>query len=1210
MPTSITEALAHRILILDGAMGTMIQTYDLEEKDFRGTDYANHPDALKGCNDLLSMTRPDIILDIHTRFLEAGADVIETNTFNANAISMLDYDLVSEVYVMNKRSAELAVQAAQTVSQRDGKPRWVAGSMGPTNRTASLSPDVNDPALRNVSFDMLMEAYAEQARGLLDGGVDVLLPETTFDTLNLKAALFAIEKVFEERQQRVPVIASVTITDASGRTLSGQTLSAFLTSIDHQDLLGVSLNCALGADEIRPYLQELAQESSVYTACFPNAGLPNAFGGYDDSPERMAALLKEYAESGWLNIVGGCCGTRPEHIRHIAEAVAGIAPRTPKPPATLSRFSGLERLEVRPESNFLLVGERTNITGSRKFARLIREGLFEEAVQVARQQVENGANILDVNMDEGLIDSVAAMKTFLNLIATEPEITRIPVMIDSSRWEVLEAGLQCLQGKCIVNSISLKDGEALFLERARKIQRYGAAAVVMAFDEAGQATTAADKIRICKRAYDLLMGIGFAPQNIIFDPNILTVATGIEEHNGYALAFFEALEAIKASCPGALTSGGVSNVSFSFRGNDFVREAMHAVFLYHAIQKGLDMGIVNAGQLQLYEDIPGALKTAIEDVYFDRHPQATEKLLEISEQYQNSANKQQQLSPEWRKEPLAKRLAHALRHGITEFLIGDLEEALAQEMTPLGIIEGPMMDGMNEVGDLFGAGKMFLPQVVKSARVMKQAVAFLEPLMKQGEQKRHTKGKILMATVKGDVHDIGKNIVGVVMACNHYEVIDIGVMVPAEKILAEAIAHQVDVIGLSGLITPSLDEMVHVAQEMERQNFKVPLLIGGATTSKKHTAVKIAPMYSTEVVHVTDASRSVGTLRDLLTPEFRVPFLESLQKDQSYLRERFLASQQTSSYRSLAEARANAPEIDWHNYVPPTPAFTGVRYLHDISLAEIVPFIDWTPFFITWELHGTYPRILEDPVVGTAARELFEQAQEMLKKIVAEQWIKAHAAYGFFEAHATGDDMVLNADGQTVIHSLRQQHARKGANYALADFIAPKGHPDQDYLGAFVVTTGDGIEKHLTQFKAQQDDFSAIMLQALADRLAEALAEKMHQQARQEWQLGNEQDLSLQDLIKERYQGIRPAPGYPACPDHTEKRTLFSLLDADQIGVTLTEHCAMYPAASVSGWYFSHPESRYFSLGKIRNDQLTEYAQRKGWTANVARQWLRPNLEL
>ncbi len=1221
MSKHLETALSERILILDGAMGTMIQTYDLQEDDFRGETYKDHPDPLKGCNDLLSITRPDIIAEIHTRFLEAGADIIETNTFNANAISMLDYNLVSEVYELNKQSAIVAVKAAEAVSKKDGKPRWVAGSMGPTNRTASLSPDVNNPALRNISFAELVEAYAEQARGLLDGGVDFLLPETTFDTLNLKAALFAIENVFQERNSRVPVIASVTITDASGRTLSGQTLTAFLTSVAHHDLLGLSLNCALGADEIRPYLQELAQEAPVYTACFPNAGLPNAFGGYDDSPEAMAALLKEYAESGWLNIVGGCCGTQPEHIQTIANAISGIAPRIPVEASSAPRFSGLERLEIRPDSNFLLVGERTNITGSRKFARLIREELYEEAVQVARQQVEGGANILDVNMDEGLIDSEAAMRTFLNLIATEPEITRIPVMIDSSRWEVIEAGLQCLQGKCIVNSISLKDGEALFLERAQKILQYGAAAVVMAFDEQGQATSTEDKVRICKRAYDLLVNIGFPPQDIIFDPNILTVATGIEEHNGYALSFFEALARLKKECPGALTSGGVSNVSFSFRGNNFVREAMHAVFLYHAIQNGLDMGIVNAGQLQVYEDIPETLRKAIEDVYFNRSPDATEKLLELSQNYQGEGRKQAQLSPEWREEALNKRLAHALRHGITEYLIQDLEEALAQHMTPLSIIEGPMMDGMNEVGDLFGAGKMFLPQVVKSARVMKQAVAFLEPLMAREDQKSTSKGKVLMATVKGDVHDIGKNIVGVVMACNHYEVIDIGVMVPAEKILAEAIAHDVDVIGLSGLITPSLDEMVHVAQEMERQNFKVPLLIGGATTSKKHTAVKIAPTYSTEVVHVTDASRSVGTLRDLLMPEFRASFLDGLKAEQAHIRDRFLAGQKKKSYRPLAAARKNAfgtsthAPFDWDSYTPPTPAFTGVKYLHDIPLEDIVPFIDWTPFFITWELHGVYPRILEDEVVGKAARELFEQAQTMLTQLVEEKWLRAHAAYGFFEAAAHGDDIhIQTSRGEQVFHSLRQQHERNKPTYALADFIAPVHGSDaqsKDHLGGFVVTAGDGIEAKINAFKAQQDDFSAIMLQALADRLAEALAEKLHLEARQQWGLEQSDalgDINLQDLIKERYQGIRPAPGYPACPDHTEKRTLFKVLDADQIGVTLTEHCAMYPAASVSGWYFSHPDSRYFSLGDILEDQVKDYAERKGWSQAETEQWLRPVL--
>ncbi|MGV3524692.1 MAG: methionine synthase [Candidatus Sericytochromatia bacterium] len=1203
--TDLLSALQERILILDGAMGTMIQSFGLAEADYRGTVYADHPSPLKGCNDLLALTRPDVLTQIHGDFLRAGADIIETNTFNANAISMADYDLVDQVYALNRASAEVAVAAAQAAAATDGKPRWVAGSMGPTTRTASLSPDVNNPAYRSVTFLELAAAFAEQARGLLDGGVDLLLPETHIDTLNLKAALYGIEKVFQERGQRVPVLASVTIPDASGRTLSGQTMEAFWTSISAYELLGVSINCALGASEMRAYVQELSRLAPIHVCCFPNAGLPNEMGGYDDDPEKMAAILADFARSGWLNIVGGCCGTRPDHISRIAAAVREIAPRPlPSPPA-YPRFSGMEPLVLRPDSNFTLIGERTNITGSRKFARLIREEQYEAALAVARQQVEGGANVLDVNMDEGLIDSVAAMRTFLNLIASEPDIARLPIMIDSSRWEVLEAGLQCVQGKSIVNSISLKDGEALFLERARTIRQYGAATVVMAFDENGQATETANKVAICERAYRLLTEeVGFAPEEIIFDPNILTVATGLEEHNNYAIAFIEAVREIKQRCPGALVSGGVSNISFSFRGNDYVREAMHAAFLYHAIQAGLDMGIVNAGQLQVYSEIPAELLEHVEDVLFNRRPDATERLVDLAERYRGSDSGREVQAQAWRSEDLAKRLSHALRHGTSEFLDADLQEALAVYPTPLSIIEGPLMDGMNEIGELFGAGKMFLPQVVKSARVMKQAVAVLQPLMEKDSAQARSKGKILLATVKGDVHDIGKNIVGVVLACNHYTIRDLGVMVPAERILAEAQSWGADVIGLSGLITPSLDEMVHVASEMQRQGFTLPLLIGGATTSRKHTAVRIAPAYEHIVAHIVDASRAVGGLRDLLATD--TGYAESLKAEQAQVRERYAANQ-AKPLLSLSAARAAAPRYDWNTVDRPKPAFVGLCTLEP-PLAELIPYIDWTPFFSTWELAGVYPRILDDAVVGSAARELFAQAQAMLHQIVAENWLQARARYGFFAAHSSGDDIILGHNDKTVVfHTLRQQEVRPGKpRQALADWIAPAGH--SDHIGAFVVTAGLGIEPHLARFEAEHDDFNAILLKALADRLAEALAEWLHVQARRDWGYGTDEQLTLQDLIKERYRGIRPAPGYPACPDHSEKRKLFALLQAEEMGVQLTEHCAMYPAAAVSGFYFAHPESRYFSVGRIGRDQLADYAARKGWSLAEAENWLRPSL--
>lgn len=1201
----LLEALKSRILILDGAMGSMIQTYGLSEEDYRGDVYASHPVSLKGCNDLLPVTRPDVIREIHTRFLDAGADIIETNSFNANAVSMADYDLVSESYRLNLAAAQVAREAADTVSAASGRLRWVAGSMGPTTRTASLSPDVNDPAARTVTFDQLVAAFAEQARGLLDGGVDILLPETHIDTLNMKAALFAIEQVFIERGERVPVIASVTIPDVSGRTLSGQTVEAFWTSISHFPLLAVSINCALGASEMRPHVQELARLADCKLCCFPNAGLPNEFGGYDDTPAMMAGLLKEFAGEGWLNIVGGCCGTTPDHIAAIAEAIQGLAPRQTPERSELPRFSGLEPLVVRPDSNFLLVGERTNITGSRRFARLIREQRYEEALAVARDQVEGGANILDVNMDEGLIDSVAVMTTFLNLIAAEPDIARIPVMVDSSRWEVLEAGLKCLQGKSIVNSISLKDGEAAFLEKARLIRRYGAGVVVMAFDEQGQATDKDHKVSICKRAFDLLtQRCGFAPQDIIFDPNILTVATGIEEHNDYAHAFIEAVREIKQQCQGALISGGVSNVSFSFRGNDYVREAMHAAFLYHAIQAGLDMGIVNAGQLMLYEEIPAELLTRIEDVLFNRHPEATERLVELAETYMGNKQQNQAVAAAWRSDSIEKRLAYALRQGVSEHLESDLEEAL-QSYKPLGIIEGPLMDGMNEIGDLFGAGKMFLPQVVKSARVMKQAVAYLQPLMENDAAAASSKGRVLMATVKGDVHDIGKNIVGVVLACNHYEIHDLGVMVPANKILAEAKRINADVIGLSGLITPSLDEMVHVASEMQREGFKLPLLIGGATTSRKHTAVRIAPAYEQMVAYVPDASRAVGTLKELLDPESG--YQARLSAEQQGLRDRFAADQKAKNLLSIKEARSRRPVYDWETEKPAQPAFTGVREV-DLPVSELIPYIDWTPFFTAWQLPGAYPRILDDERVGASARELFEQAQVMLKRIQAENWLEPKGRYGFFEANSDGDDIVLNHEGESVrLYTLRQQDPRKdGIQHALSDWIAPAESGVKDYLGAFAVTSGDGLEAPLAEFAKNHDDYSSILLKALADRLAEAAAERLHQIARADWGYGVGEDLSIQDLIKERYRGIRPAPGYPACPDHSEKRSLFKLIQPEQIGITLTEHCAMDPAASVSGWFFGHPESRYFTIGKIGPDQLEDYAARKNWELSEAETWLRP----
>lgn len=1210
MSISLETLLQERIVILDGAMGTMIQTFGLEEADFRGHQFLHHPQSLKGCNDLLCLTRPELIQGIHRAFLEAGADIIETNTFNAQSVSLADYGLQDQVYAINKAAAELACAVAQEVSARDGRPRWVAGSIGPTNRTASLSPDVNNPGFRNISFMELVAAYTEQIRALMDGGVHLLLPETTFDTLNLKAALYAIETVFESSGHRLPVIASVTITDASGRTLSGQTLEAFWSSISHFPLLAVSINCALGAAQMRAHVEELARLAPVYVCCFPNAGLPNEFGGYDETPTQMAAILRDFAEQGWLNIVGGCCGTRPEFISAIAQAMQGVAPRRiPEVPA-LPRFSGLEALTLHPDANFILVGERTNITGSRKFARLIREENYEAALEVARQQVEGGANLLDINMDEGLIDSEAVMRKYLYLLAAEPDIAKLPVMIDSSRFEVLEAGLQCLQGKCVVNSISLKEGEAVFLERARKIRRYGAAVVVMAFDESGQAVTVEHKVTICHRAYRLLTEtVGFPPQDIIFDPNILTVATGMEEHAEYARAYLEAIGEIKALCPGALISGGVSNLSFSFRGNDYVREAMHAVFLYHAIRAGMDMGIVNAGQLAVYEDIPPKLREHIEDVLFNRRSDATDRLVTLAETYRAQGN-QREKDERWRQGDLQERLNHALVHGIDSYLEQDLLEALARFSRPLEIIEGPLMTAMNLVGDLFGDGKMFLPQVVKSARVMKKAVAWLFPYLEADKTASTSKGKILLATVKGDVHDIGKNIVGVVLACNNYEIIDLGVMVPAERILAEARAAGVDIIGLSGLITPSLDEMVHVAREMERLGLKLPLLIGGATTSAKHTAVKIAPVYTGPVVHVNDASRAVTVVSQLLSETQAPAYLEQVRQQQAQTRERYL-NRAARPLLSLEQARARAPQYDWSQVELAQPEFSGVRILSQIPLAELLPYIDWTPFFSAWELRGTYPAILQHPEMGHAARELFEHAQTLLAQIVAENWLEARAVYGFFPAAAQGEDILIYSDAertrvQTVFHTLRQQEELGRPPLALADWIAPVQSGCQDWLGAFAVTAGLGLDRHVQRYEAVHDDYHAILLKALADRLAEALAEWLHQRVRREWGYGRAEHLTPQELIAEKYRGIRPAPGYPACPDHTEKRTIFALLGAEAIGLTLTEHCAIIPTAAVTGWFFAHPQAHYFSISRIGADQVADYARRKGMTQTEMERWLAP----
>jgi 5-methyltetrahydrofolate--homocysteine methyltransferase len=1221
---ALVDTLKRRIVFIDGAMGTMIQARKLEEADYRGKEFADHKRDLRLCNDVLNITQPTIIEDIHRQYLEAGADIIETNTFNANAISMAEYRLQGYVYEINKAGAQVARRAANGfVSKNPGRLCWVAGSIGPTSRTASASQDISSPASRAVTFDQLRDAYYEQIRGLVDGGVDLLLVETIFDTLNGKAALFAAQQYFEDTGLRLPLMASVTIVDLSGRTLSGQTVEAFWISVSQAPLLSVGINCALGAKQMRAHIEELSRIAPIFTSCYPNAGLPNSFGGFDETPESMSADLREFASSGWVNIVGGCCGTTPAHIRAIREAIQGIPPRRCRggsrtaPTEGYTRFSGLEPLVIRPETGFVNIGERTNVTGSPKFAKLILGGQFEEGLSVARQQVEGGAQIIDVNMDEAMLDSEQAMTTFLNYIASEPDIARVPIMIDSSKWSVIEAGLKCLQGKGIVNSLSLKEGEEAFKQRARLIKRYGAGMVVMAFDEAGQADTTARRVAICARSYRILTEeVGVDPCDIIFDPNVLTVATGIEEHRNYAVSYIESTRQIKAMLPGCKVSGGVSNISFSFRGNNAIREAMHSAFLYHAIRAGMDMGIVNAGQLAVYEELPRDLLDRVEDVLLNRRPDATERLLAFSESFKQRDRTEVQ-EDAWRQGTVEERLLHALVKGLADHIEADTEEARQKLGKPLAVIEGPLMAGMSVVGDLFGSGKMFLPQVVKSARVMKKAVAYLLPFMeaeKESGGKVRAEGKIVLATVKGDVHDIGKNIVGVVLACNNYEIIDLGVMVPCEKILETAREIDADMIGVSGLITPSLDEMVHVAKEMEREGFTIPLLIGGATTSRVHTAVKIAPHFRQPVVHVLDASRAVGVVTQLKNPHSRATFQEGNRLEQEKLR----AARRPAAQKllTLEEARRGKPPIDWSPASIPRPAFTGIRAFHAVPLEEIVPYIDWTPLFQAWELRGTYPKILDDAAVGGKARELLADAQKLLARIVAEKLLTANAVIGFFPASSVGDDIEVYRDGSrsgllTTFHTLRQQMEKAAGHYnlALADFIAPKTTGLEDYLGAFAVTAGINLEPLVAHFLEDHDDYSSIMAKALADRLAEALAELMHKKIREFWGYGKNENLTPEDLIHERYRGIRPAPGYPACPDHSEKRELFDLLQVEKsAGITLTENFAMSPAASVCGLYFAHPEAKYFAVGKIDRDQVEDYHRRKGMDLRHVERWLRPNL--
>ena len=1228
---NIREELQKRILVIDGAMGTLIQRYQLTEEDFRGERFKDHPTDVKGNNDLLNLTRPDIIRAIHKEYLDAGADIIETNTFSTQRISLADYQMESLAYELSYEGARIARDIADEYNKTNPvKPRFVAGAIGPTNRTASMSPDVNDPGYRAVSFDDLAEAYYEQVRGLVDGGSDVLIIETIFDTLNAKAAIYAIKRYENElksasklKGNSLEIMISGTITDASGRTLSGQTVEAFWNSVRHGNLLSVGLNCALGAKEMRPHLEELAEKSDVFISAYPNAGLPNEFGGYDEVPHETAHFIEDFIAHGMVNIVGGCCGTTPDHIRHIAEKAAKGKPRTIPEIDPYLRLSGLEAVNVTPDTNFVNIGERTNITGSPKFSKLILAEDYEGALTVARQQVEGGAQVIDVNMDEGMIDSEAAMTRFLNLIASEPDIAKLPIMVDSSKWTVIEAGLKCLQGKGIVNSISLKEGEEKFKEQARKILSYGAAVVVMAFDENGQADSLARRIEICKRCYDILVTeVGFPPQDIIFDPNILTVATGLEEHNNYAVDFIEATRWIKKNLPLAKVSGGVSNISFSFRGNNVVREAMHSAFLYHAIKAGLDMGIVNAGMLEVYEEIPKDLLERVEDVLLNRRPDATERLVEFADTIK-SKGKEIVRDEEWRKGTVQERLSHALVKGIIEYLDEDVEEARQLLPKPLEVIEGPLMDGMNIVGDLFGSGKMFLPQVVKSARVMKKAVAYLLPFIELEKannadaDQRSNAGKVLLATVKGDVHDIGKNIVGVVLACNNFEVIDLGVMVPAQRIIEEAKKQNVDIIGLSGLITPSLDEMVHFAKEMEREGFTIPLLVGGATTSRIHAAVKVAPNYSGAAVHVLDASRSVTVCSNLMNRDTRDTYIQTIKDEYEKAREAHLNKRSDKRFVSIEEARSQKLELNLNGAIAPKPKFTGTKVFEAYPLEELVPYIDWTPFFHTWELRGSYPKIFDDKFVGVEAKKLFDDAQALLKKIVDEKLLQANGVIGFWPASSIGDDIELYSDESRTkvlnnIYTLRQQAEKvKGEPYyALSDFIASKESGIPDYFGGFAVTTGIGCDELVAQFEKDHDDYNSIMAKALADRLAEAFAEKMHELVRREyWGYAADEALTTDDLIKESYQGIRPAPGYPACPDHTEKTTLFELLKAgDNAKMYLTESLSMTPAASVSGFYFAHPQSRYFGLGKIGKDQVQDYAKRKGISLEEAERWLGPNL--
>jgi len=1220
----IREILEQRILVIDGAMGTMIQRYRLSEQDFRGSRFADHPKDLKGNNDLLSITRPDVVMAIHEDYLEAGADIIETNTFSSTSIAQLDYGMEHLAYELNFESARIAKAAAEKYTALDpSKPRFVAGALGPTNRTASMSPDVNNPGYRAVGFDELKNAYKEQARGLVDGGSDILLIETVFDTLNCKAAIFGILELYDEIGREVPLMISGTITDASGRTLSGQTVEAFWVSVSHAPLLSVGFNCALGAKEMRPHLQTIGSLADCAVSAYPNAGLPNDLGGYDQTPEEMQNLIREFAESGLVNIIGGCCGTTPDHIREMSIAVAGIRPRTIQKQARRphTMLSGLEALIIRPEINFVNIGERTNVTGSRRFAKLILDQKYSEALEVAAQQVESGAQIIDINMDEGLLDGVHAMTTFLNLVMSEPEIAKVPIMIDSSKWDVIEAGLKCVQGKCIVNSISLKEGEETFIRQATLVHRYGAAMVVMAFDEDGQADTIERKVSICQRAYRILTEqLGIDPTDIIFDPNIFAVATGIPEHNEYAINFIEATRQIKATCPGAKISGGVSNISFSYRGNDAVREAMHSAFLYHAIKAGMDMGIVNAGMIEVYEEVNPQLLKLVEDVLFNRSEGATEALTTYAEQIK-TGGKVLQKDEEWRKLPLEERISHALVKGITTYVDEDMAEARLQYPSGLSIIEGPLMAGMNVVGDLFGEGKMFLPQVVKSARVMKQAVAYLTPFIEAEKDKvgSAAKGKILLATVKGDVHDIGKNIVGVVLACNSYEIIDLGVMVPFEKILKEAEIHRVDIIGLSGLITPSLDEMVTVASEMQRRGMKIPLMIGGATTSKTHTALRINPAYDGPVIHVLDAGRSVAVASDLLHSDERVQksFIENINTEYAQIVEKRMATSVEKDYVSIEEARAQKNKIDWKGYDIPKPNFIGIKVIEKLALETLVPYIDWTPFFSVWQLKGKFPAIFEDPIVGEEARQVYDFAQEMMNKMVQERWLSPKAVIGIFPAQAVDDDVYVyqHPEDDTPAHRLHflRQQRKKAADqpyHCLADFICPKDEGKMDYIGAFAVSSGFGLDAYVQQYEAANDDYAAIMAKALADRFAEAAAEYMHEQVRKQyWGYAPTESLSNEALVDEKYIGIRPAPGYPACPDHTEKDTLWQMLDVENLtGIQLTESKAMYPAASVSGWYFAHPESKYFGLGVIAEDQVQDYALRKSMDKAVLEKWLGPNL--